>query len=139
MDSDSAEDKRHVSQEQEDEEKPRPRPPSPDYSPSSSEDEVAVGNVPDQEPQPSLWTLSSKPRRRLVHNSTEASNGKSSEAAHITRESTPLSLLLLFFVEIITLLVEEKNRYQHQFLDNFEDGPSPQRKVTEAEMFTFWL
>ena len=64
-------------------------------------------------------------------------NGKSSDAAHITRESTPLSILLLFFAEIITLPVVETNHYYHQFLDNFEDGPSPQCEVTEAEMFVF--
>ena len=66
-----------------------------------------------------------------------ASNRKSSEAAHITPESTPLSVLLLFFTEIVTLLVVGTNRYYHQFLDNFEDGPSPQHEVTEAEMFSF--
>jgi len=43
----------------------------------------------------------------------------------------------LYFIEIITLLVVETNRYYHQFLDSFEDGPSPQRDVTEAEMFSF--
>jgi hypothetical protein len=31
----------------------------------------------------------------------------------------------------------ETNRYYHQFSDSFDDGPSPQREVTEAEMFTF--
>jgi len=72
-----------------------------------------------------------------VHNFIGAPNGKSSEAAHITPASTPLSVLLLFFAEIVTLLVVEMNRYYHQFLDNFEDGPSPQREVTQAEMFSF--
>jgi len=43
----------------------------------------------------------------------------------------------LYFAEIITLLVVETNRYYHQFLDSFEDGPSPQHDVTEAEMFSF--
>ena len=51
--------------------------------------------------------------------------------------STPLSVLLLYFAEIITLLVVETNRYYHQFLDSFEDGPSPQRDVAEAEMFLY--
>jgi len=60
--------------------------------------------------------------------------GKSSEAAYITPESTPLSILLLFFTEIVTLLVVETNYYYHQFLDNFEDGPSLQHETTEAEM-----
>jgi len=131
--------------ESKDEEEPRPpsqwsslsQPPSPDYSTSSSEDEDDVGNVPGQQPQPSQWTLPPKPRRHLVHNFIGAPNGKSSEAAHITPESTPLSVLLLFFAEIVTLLVVETNHYYHQILDNFEDRPSPQREVTEAEMFSF--
>jgi len=72
-----------------------------------------------------------------VHNFIEAPNGKSSEAAHITPASTPLCVLLLFFAEIVTLLVVETNRYYYQFLDNFEDGRSPQCEVTEAEMFSF--
>jgi len=52
-------------------------------------------------------------------------------------ESTPLSVLLLFFVGIITLLVVETNRYYHQFLENSDDGPSPEHEVTETEMFAF--
>ena len=74
-----------------------------------------------------------------MHNFIGVPNGKSSEAAHITAASTPLSVLLLSFAEIVKLLVVETNHYYHQFLDNFEDGPSPQRKVTEAEMFSFSL
>jgi len=49
----------------------------------------------------------------------------------------PLTVLMLFFAETVTLLVVETNCYYHQFLDNCEDGPSPQRDVTEAEMFAF--
>jgi len=113
------------------------QPPSPDYSASSSEDEVNVGNVTGQQPQPSHWTLPPKLRRHVVQTFTWAPNGKSSEAAHITPESTPLTVLLLFFAEIVTLLVLETNRYYHQFLVNCEDGPSPQRNMTEAEMFAF--
>jgi hypothetical protein len=64
-------------------------------------------------------------------------NGKSIAAAHITRKSAPLWVLLLFFAEIITSLVVETNRYYHQFLDNSDDGPSPQHDVTEADMFAF--
>ena len=110
------------------------KPPSPDYSASSSEDEDD-GNVAGQQPQPSQWTLPLETRRHVVHNFIGAPSGKSSEAAYITPESTPLSVLLLFFMEIITLLVVERNCYYQQFLDNFDDGPSPQHEVTEAEMF----
>jgi len=31
----------------------------------------------------------------------------------------------------------ETNRYYHQFLNNFDDRPSPQHEVTEAEKFAF--
>ena len=144
MDSDSDEEKYYASEDSEDNEPCPPsrrssvsQPPSPDFSASSSEDEVAVGNVADQQPQPCLWIQSAKPRRRVVHTFIGAPNRKSSEAAHITREFTSLSVLLLFFTEIITWLVVETNRYYYQFLSNFEDGPSPQPEVTEAEMFAF--
>ena len=45
----------------------------------------------------------------VVHTFTGSPNGKSREAAQVTSESTPLSVLLLFFVEIINLLVVETN------------------------------
>ena len=72
-----------------------------------------------------------------MHTFIGAPNGKSREAAHITSESTPLSVLLLFFMEIITLLVVETNHYYHQFLENSDNRPSHEREATEAEMFAF--
>ena len=145
MDSDSNEEKYYTSADTEDEEEPHPpswqssssQPPSPDFSVSRSEDEDDVGNVAGQQPQPSQWTLPPKPQRCVVHTFIGAPNGESSVAAHITRESTLLRNLLLFFTEIITLLVVEMYRYYHQFLDNTDDWPSPQCEVTEAEMFAF--
>jgi hypothetical protein len=112
-------------------------PSSPDFSATSSEDEDDVGNVAGQQPQPCQWGLSRNPRRRVVHTFTGAANRKSIAAAHITRESAPLRVLLPFFAEIITLLIVETKRYYQQFLDHSDDGPSPQRDVTEAEMFAF--
>ena len=144
MDSASNEEKYSAPEDTEDDEPCPPsrrssisQPPSPDFSVSSSEDEDDVGNVAGQQPQPCLWTLPPQPRRRVVHTFIGAPKGKSIEAAHITSESTPLSVLLLFFAEIITLLVVETNRYYHQFLENSDDGLSPEREVTEAEMFAF--
>jgi len=52
-------------------------------------------------------------------------------------KSTPLSVLLLFFTAIITLLVVEMNCYYHQFLENSDDVPSHEREVTETEIFAF--
>ena len=144
MDSDSDEEKYYASENLEDDE-PRPpsrwspvsQPPGPDFSASSTEDEDGVGNVAGQQPQPCLWIQPAKPRRRVVHTFIGAPNGKNREAAHVTTESTPLSVLLLFFAEIITLLVVETNRYYDQFLENSDEGYSPQHEVTEAEMFAF--
>jgi len=135
----------HYACEEMDEEQPGPssrkssitQPAIPDFSASSSEDEEDVGNVTGQQPQPCVWTLPPKPQKRVVHTFIGASNGKSSEAVHITKESTPLNFLLLFFGEIMTLLVVETIRYYDQFLQNSDDGTSPQREVTEAEMFAF--
>jgi hypothetical protein len=142
MDSDSDEEAHYISTDMEDEQQPRPPSPisksaSRDYSASSSEDEEGVDNVAGRQPQPSQWTLPPEPRRHVVHIFSGAPTGKSREAATITTASSPLSVLLLFFAEIVTLLVVETNRYYHQFLDNSDDGPSPQRDVTEAEMFAF--
>jgi hypothetical protein len=44
---------------------------------------------------------------------------------------------MMFFAEIITLLVVDTNRYYHHFLENSDDGPSPLHEVTEVEMFAF--
>jgi len=42
---------------------------------------------------------------------------------------------MMFFGEIITLLVVEMNRYYHDCLDSTDEQHYPQRDVTEAEMF----
>jgi len=47
---------------------------------------------------------------------------KKSEAPHINKDSSPLSVLL-FFTEIFHLLVEQTNVYYHQYLDR-QAGPS---------------
>jgi hypothetical protein len=83
-----------------------------------------------------VWALPPKPQKRVVHTFIGAPTGKSSEAANITKESTPLSVLQMFFAEIINLLVVETNRYYDKFLQN-SDGHSPQREATEAGMFAF--
>jgi len=42
---------------------------------------------------------------------------KNSEASHINKDSSPLSVLMLFFTEIFHLLVEQTNVYYQQHLD----------------------
>ena len=48
---------------------------------------------------------------------------KKSEAPHINKDSSPLSVLMLFSTEIFHLLVEQTNLYYDQFLDR-QAGPS---------------
>ena len=48
---------------------------------------------------------------------------KESEALHINKDSSPLSVLILFFTEIFHLLVEQINVYYQQHLDR-QAGPS---------------
>ena len=59
---------------------------------------------------------------------------RNGEVPHINDCSSPLSVFLLYFAEIITLLVVGTNRYYHAHLDRLDKGPSPQLDVTEAEM-----
>jgi hypothetical protein len=107
MDSDS--DEAQCDTYSKDDEQVEPRPPSPasassqtlscpDFSACTSEDEDAVQHEAGQQPQSTQCTQPPWPPK-----------GKSSGSAHITGESTPLSILMLFFAEIIALLVVEMN------------------------------
>ena len=146
MDSDSDEEQYDTSGTEDEEMEPR-RPSrkshlsqavsSSDFSASTSEDDDVVENVASQQPQSTQWTLPPYPRMRVLHPFTGALKGKSSEAAHVTAQSTPLSVLMLFFTEIITLLGVETNQYYHDCLVNTDEKHHPQRDVTEAEMFVF--
>jgi hypothetical protein len=42
---------------------------------------------------------------------------------------------MLYFTEIVRLLVVGTNRYYHWGMDRLDVGPSPQPDVTEAKMF----
>jgi hypothetical protein len=57
-------------------------------------------------------------------------------ASNINKDWTSLSIFMLFFLEIIQLLVVETNRYYHQYI-SLNDRPLPD--VTLKEMYSFWL
>jgi len=80
-------------------------------------------------------TAPSTPKAYSSHLYWGSQREKQGSCTH--NKSTPLSVLLLFFAEIITLLVVETNHYYHQFLENSDDRHSPEHEVTEAEMFAF--
>ena len=111
-------------------------------SPSASEEEDDEQSWPDQQTlqqaTTSRWTLPPWPRKSVVHTYTGGPRGmKNSEAPHINDGSSPLSVFLLYFTEIISLLLVETNRYYHNYTDSLKDGPSPLPDITEAEMFVF--
>jgi hypothetical protein len=56
---------------------------------------------------------------------------------HTAMRLYPLSVFMLYFTEIVTLLVVDTNRYYHWAMDRLDNGPSPQPDVTEAKMFVF--
>jgi hypothetical protein len=80
------------------------------------------------------WTRPSCPQSSVAHTYTGGPRGKDNEATHINDGSSPLSIFLLYFAEIVTLLVVETNCY-YDYIDGLDDGPSPD--VPEAEMFVF--
>ena len=80
-----------------------------------------------------LWP----PERCSTHLYRGSRGKRNTEAPHINDSSSPLGVFLLYFAEIITLLVVETNRYYHAHIDRLDEGPSPQPDVTEAEMLVF--
>jgi len=63
------------------------------------------------------WTRPSGPQRGVVHTFTRGPREKrNSEAPHLNDSSSQLNVFLLYFAEIITLLVVETNRYYHDAL-----------------------
>jgi len=76
-------------------------------------------------------------RNTNIHPFVRPAKGvQKSEAPHINRDSSPLSVLMLFFTEIFHLLVEQTVYYQ-QYLDG-EAGPSRRLPdITLPDMKTF--
>jgi len=62
---------------------------------------------------------------------------KDNEASHINDSSSPLGIFLLYFAELITLLVVETKCYCHDYIDRLDNGTSPEPDVIEAKMFVF--
>jgi hypothetical protein len=90
-------------------------------SSSASDEEDTGESVPgqqDQQPATLQWTRPSCPQRSVVHTYTGSLRGKNdNEAFHINDGSSLLSVILLYFAEIITLLVVETNRYYYDYVD----------------------
>jgi hypothetical protein len=66
---------------------------------------------------------------------TGDSRGKDNEGSHINDGSIQLSVLLLYFAEIITLLVVETSRYYEDYIDLTMD---PVLNLTVLKPKCFW-
>jgi hypothetical protein len=44
---------------------------------------------------------------------------------------------MLYFAEIIQLLVDETNRYYKQYAETLDEGPDPLRDVTVQKIYLF--
>ena len=62
---------------------------------------------------------------------------KKSEAPHVNKDSSPLSVLMLFFTEIFYLLVEQTNLYHEQFLDRQARPSHRLPDITLPDRMTF--
>ena len=107
---------------------------------SASDEEDAGESGPGEQTQQPLtlqWTCPSCPQSSVAHTYTGGSRGKDNEVSHINDGSSPHSVFLLYFAEIITLLVMETNCYYQDYTDRLDGGPSPEPDITEPEMFVF--
>jgi len=110
-------------------------------SSSASDEEDAGESGPGEQTQHPVtlqWTRPSCPQSSVAQTYTGGPRGKKgNEASHINDGSSPLSVFLLYFAEIITLLVMKTNRYYQDYIDRLDNGPSHETDVTEAETFVF--
>jgi len=91
-----------------------------------------------QQPVTLQWTRPSCPQSSVAHTYTGGPRGKEdNKASHIYDGSSQLNVFLLYFAEIITLLVVETNHYYQDYIDRLDDGSSPEPDFTEAEIFVF--
>ncbi|PNF14142.1 hypothetical protein B7P43_G17736 [Cryptotermes secundus] len=94
----------------------------------------------DEDPSSSMatWGPPAQHGTRVVNNYSGGAVGLNiNEAPHVNKDSTTFCVFMLYFAGIIRLLVEETNRYCHQYLDRLQDGPSPRPDVIDSEMFQF--
>ena len=88
-------------------------------SSSASDEEDSGESGPGEQTQQPVtleWTRPSCPQSSVAHTYTGVPRGKKdNEASHINDSSSPLSVYLLYFAEIITLLVVETNRYYQDY------------------------
>jgi hypothetical protein len=84
-----------------------------------------------------VWGQQTGATNTRIHQFTGDKAGKRQNMATHIKDSTPDSVFMLYFATVITLVVEETNRYYRQYLDTLDNGPSPAPDITECDMFLF--
>ena len=105
---------------------------------SASDEDEAVESGPGEQTQQSVilqWTHPSCPQSSVAHTYTGSPRGKKdNEASHINDGSSPLNVFLLYFAEIITLLVVETNCYYQ----NLTKEPLLNLTLLKPKCLCFW-
>jgi len=77
-------------------------------------------------------------RNTNVHSFVGPAKGvKKSEPPHINKDSSPLSVLIMFFTDIFHLLVEQTNLYYEKFLDQQARPSCRLPDITLSDMISF--
>jgi hypothetical protein len=105
-------------------------------SAASHESESSSDSDVDRQMDKPQWTVNRirRPSAPVIHRFTGGSS-----ALRLGKDSTPLSVFMLFFLKIIQLLAEEANRYYHQYLDTFDEGLTILPDMTIHKMHFFIL
>jgi len=107
-------------------------------SSSASDEDEAVESGPDEQTQQAVtlqWTHPSCPQSSVAHTYTGGPRGKKdNEASHINDSYSPLNIFLLYFAEIITLLVVETNCYYQ----NLTKEPLLNLTLLKPKCLCFW-
>jgi hypothetical protein len=84
------------------------------------------------------WRQKTGTKNTRIHQFTGDKTGKRQNVEpHINKDSTPSSVLMLYFAAVLTLVVKETNRYYQKYLDMLDNGSSSAPDITECEMFLF--
>lgn len=84
------------------------------------------------------WTDNTNcPTVPIMHKFTGGPSGLQQTGTHNNKDSSSPSIFMFFFFQIIQLLVEETNRYYHQYLDTLDEWQSPLPYMTVQKMCLF--
>jgi hypothetical protein len=73
-----------------------------------------------------MRTASTRPNIPVIHRFMGGPSGlRLHEVPHTGKESIALSVFMLFFVEVIQMLVYETNQYYKQYVETLHEGPAP--------------